>query len=91
MMTDFARGVITLYKETLTKMRANKKASMLKYNTLKTDTSSTDTNQGKCTSLKAYGILRDPREPEAKRSKSVGGFDTLIGVRCEIENNKCSQ
>ena len=55
-------------------MRANKNANKIKSNTLKTDTLSTDTNQGKCTSLKAYGTLRDPREPKAKRSKSVGGF-----------------
>ena len=72
--TYFVRGVTSLYNETLTNMRANKKASKLKYNTLKTDTLSRDTNQGKCTSLKAYDTLRDPREPKANRSKSVGGF-----------------
>ena len=90
-MTDFARGVTSLYEETLTKMKANKKASKLKSNTLKTDTLITDTNQGKCTSLQAYGTLRDPRELKAKRSKSVGEFDTLTGVRCKIENNEYSQ
>ena len=73
-MAKFKRGVSSLYKETLTEMRTNKKASQLKSNTLKTDTLNKDTNPGKCTITKAYSTLCHPREPKAKRSKSVGEF-----------------
>ena len=73
-MAKIKRGVSSLYKETLTEMRVNKKTSKLKSNTLKTDILTIDTNPRKCTSMKAYGTPRDPREPKAKRSKSVRGF-----------------
>ena len=45
-MAKIKRGVSSLYKETLTEMRVNKKTSKLKSNTLKTDILNTATNPG---------------------------------------------
>ena len=73
-MAKFKKRVSSIYDETLTEMRANKKASQLKSNTLKRDALHTDANPSKCPIMKAYGTPRHPREPKAKRSKSVGEF-----------------
>ena len=66
-MATFEKKVSSIYEETLTEIRANKKASQLKSNTLKTDTLNIDTNPSKCPSMMAYGTPCHSREPKAKR------------------------
>ena len=73
-ITDFARDLTSAYEVALTKMRAKRTERNLKFKTSTTHTLSTESNTCKCASMKAYGTLRDPREPKSKRSKSVGGY-----------------
>ena len=73
-MARVKKRISGINEETLNEMRTNKKATQLKCNNLKPKSLKTDKNPRKCPILKAYGTPRHPREPKAKRSKSVGGF-----------------